>query len=114
MVASRWHIAPYLLPVGDRYLMASVSVRITQLLADIAGTGRTITVESTTAAEALETVCVQVPALHIHVFDDDGNVRRHVNIFVRGEIVKGPGSLDVAVADGDEIAVVQAVSGGAI
>ena len=57
--------------------------------------------------------CAKVPALHVHLFDDDGNVRRHVNIFVRGEIAKGSGSLDVTVADGDEVAVVQAVSGGA-
>ncbi len=94
--------------------MAVVLVRITRLLADIGGTGRTSTVEATTAAEAVDALCAQVPALQVHVFDDDGNVRRHVNIFVRGEIAKGPGSLDVAVADGDEVAVVQAVSGGAV
>ncbi len=94
--------------------MSGVVVRITQLLADIAGTGRSVTVEATTAAEAVAALCVQVPALRVHIFDDDGNVRRHVNVFVRGEVTKGQGALDVSVADGDEIAVIQAVSGGAI
>lgn len=89
-------------------------MRITQLLADISGTGRAVTVEATTAAEAVAALCVQVPALRVHVFDDDGNVRQHVNVFVRGEVAKGEGSLDVNVADGDEIAVMQAVSGGAV
>lgn len=94
--------------------MADVVVRITNLLADIAGTARTITVEAATAAEAVAALCVEVPALRIHVFDDDGDVRRHVNIFVRGEVAKGQGSLDVSVDDGDEIMVMQAVSGGAV
>ena len=94
--------------------MASVVVRITRLLADVAGTGLKIDVEAATAAEAIDALCAQVPALRVHVFDDDGNVRRHVNIFLRGELARGPGSLDVAVADGDEIAVLQAVSGGVV
>ena len=93
--------------------MATVSVRITRLLADIGGTRRTNAVEATTAAEAVDALCAQVPALQVHVFDASGKVRPHVNIFVRGEIAKGPGSLDVAIADGDEVAVVPAVSGGA-
>lgn len=93
--------------------MAQVGVRITRLLADTAGTGRTFTVEASTAAEALDALCADVPALHVHVFDDNGAVRRHVNIFVRGELVPSGGSLDLAVTDGDEVAVVQAVSGGA-
>ena len=93
--------------------MASVSVRITRLLAEIGGTERTSTVEATTAGGAIDALCAQVPALQVHVFDDEGNVRRHVNIFVRGEMATGPGSLEVAVGDGDEVAVVPAVSGGA-
>ncbi|MGI9603309.1 MAG: MoaD/ThiS family protein [Acidimicrobiales bacterium] len=93
--------------------MARVPVRIPRLLADMAGTGRTITVDATTAAQAVDALCTEVPALRVHVFDDDGDVRRHVNIFVRGEIAKGPGSLDGQLDDGDEVAVVQAVSGGA-
>ena len=87
-------------------------MRITRLLADIAGTGKTINVEAMTAAGAVDALCTQIPELHVHVFDDDGSVRPHVNIFVRGEIARGPGSLDIAVSDGDEVAILQAVSGG--
>lgn len=93
--------------------MAEVQVRITRLLAEISGTDRTIAVEASTAAEAVAALCAEVPALRVHVFDDAGQVRSHVNVFVRGEIANGPGSLDVALAEGDEIAVIQAVSGGA-
>ena len=94
--------------------MAAVRVRITRLLADVAGTERTITVEASTAAEAVTALCAEVPALRVHIFDDEGAVRRHVNVFVRGEIATGPGALETPVGDGDEVAVVQAVSGGAV
>lgn len=94
--------------------MAEVQVRITRLLAEIAGTGRTIAVEATTAADAVAALCSQVPALRVHVFDDAGEVRNHVNIFVRGELANSPGSLDQPLAQGDEIDVLQAVSGGAV
>ena len=94
--------------------MADVTVRITRLLADIAGTGKTLSVEAATAAEALEALCQQITALRVHIFDDDGVVRRHVNVFVRGELAAtGPESLDVSMADGDEVAIIHAVSGGA-
>ena len=86
-------------------------MRITRLLAEITGTGRACTVQGATAAQALEALCQRVPTLRVHVFDDDGQVRRHVNVFVRGEIARS-GSLDIELADGDEVAVVQAVSGG--
>jgi molybdopterin converting factor small subunit len=91
--------------------MARVRVQITRLLADIAGTERITTVEASTAAGAVEALCAKAPALRVHVFDDRGRVRPHVNVFVRGEHTN-PGALDAPVADGDEIALVQAVSGG--
>jgi molybdopterin synthase sulfur carrier subunit len=92
--------------------MARVRVQITRLLADIAGADRITTVEAATAAEAVEALCAVSPALRVHVFDDHGEIRRHVNVFVRGEHTS-PAALDTAVADGDEIALIQAVSGGA-
>ncbi len=91
--------------------MAAVQVRITRLLADIAGTGRSIDVEAESAAGALDALCQRVPALRVHIFGDDGELRPHVNVFVRGELTRGDG-LAAPVGDGDEVAVVQAVSGG--
>jgi len=92
--------------------MPAVTVEISRLLADMAHTSRRRQVEAATVASALDALCAEVPALRVHVFDDEGSVRQHVNIFVRGEIAKGSGALDIALADGDEVAVMQAVSGG--
>ena len=92
--------------------MAEVVVRITRLLADIARTERSLTVQAETAGEALTELCTHVPALHVHLYDDAGQVRPHVNIFVRDELLKGAMLFDAKVGDGDEVAIVQAVSGG--
>jgi len=92
--------------------MATVTVEITRLLADVAGTGRRIEVQADTAAAALGALCAAVPALRVHIFGDDGRVRPHVNVFVRGEIATDPGALRERLVDGDDVAVVQAVSGG--
>ncbi len=92
--------------------MAEVTVRITRLLSDIAGAGPEIAVEASTAAEALDALCDEIPALRVHIFDDRGDVRRHVGVFVDGTAARDRAGLDQALADGGEVAVIQAVSGG--
>ena len=91
--------------------MADVTVTIPRLLADVSGGVRTFDVQATTAAEAIEELCRLVPELRVHVFDDTGEVRRHVNVFVRGTHTPAA-DLVTEVTDGDEVAVIQAVSGG--
>lgn len=47
-----------------------------------------------------------------YVLDDQGALRRHMNIFVNGEPIADRTALSDAVADRDEIFVMQALSGG--
>jgi len=47
-----------------------------------------------------------------YVLDDQGRIRRHVAVFVGGEQLRDPATQSDAVADGDEITVMQALSGG--
>ena len=44
--------------------------------------------------------------------DDEGKVRRFVNIFVNGEDIRFAGSLDTELKDGDEVSIVPAIAGG--
>jgi hypothetical protein len=53
------------------------------------------------------------PLLRVHLFDEAGALRQHVQIFVNGTDSRHLPSLQVPVADGDEIIVLQAISGGA-
>lgn len=66
----------------------------------------------TTVREALMAVGAQYPRLLGYILNDQGQVRQHVAIFVRGELHKRSSVLDEAVAQDDEIYVLQALSGG--
>jgi molybdopterin converting factor small subunit len=92
--------------------MARAVVRLPRLLLSQAGGVREHEVEADTVLGALEALCERLPALRPHVFERRGVPRRHVNVFQNGEILRFRGTLDVALHDGDEVDVVQAVSGG--
>jgi molybdopterin converting factor small subunit len=65
-----------------------------------------------TLRDALDQVCRDHPAVRGYIFDDQGRLRRHVNVFIEGTRVTHRDSLDVPVGDGTEIYVMQALSGG--
>ncbi|MPY93102.1 MAG: hypothetical protein GEV08_08555 [Acidimicrobiia bacterium] len=95
-----------------RGMMAAATVRLPRLLLAQAGNQRTHEVEAATVLGALDTLCERLPALRVHIFERAGVPRQHVNCFHNGEILRFRGTLEIPIEDGDEIDVVQAVSGG--
>lgn len=69
-------------------------------------------VEGGTVAAALAEVFASRPALRGYVLDDQGALRRHVAVYVRGQPVSDRVQLTDAVGPHDEIYVFQALSGG--
>ncbi len=65
-----------------------------------------------TVAEALARVFEDNPRLRSYVLDDQGRLRRHVAVFLRGELITDREGLSDRVGDSDEIFVMQALSGG--
>jgi molybdopterin converting factor small subunit len=65
-----------------------------------------------TVREALDAVFAQRPPLRGYVLDDQGAVRRHVVIYINGEVLRDRTRLSDAVAASDEIYVFQALTGG--
>jgi len=65
-----------------------------------------------TAAEALEQLCARYPGVRDRVLDERKTVRTHVNVFVGDESIRFTGGLATRLADGVEISIVPAVSGG--
>jgi molybdopterin synthase sulfur carrier subunit len=62
--------------------------------------------------EALAAAFALQPALRGYVLDDQGALRRHVNVYVRGEPVRDRTRLSDPVGPDDEIYVLQALTGG--
>jgi sulfur-carrier protein len=72
----------------------------------------TVTVAGATVNEALAAVFEHNPRLRGYVLDDQGAVRKHMNVFVDGVQVRDRVSLADPVAPDSEIYVIQALSGG--
>lgn len=69
-------------------------------------------VEAETVREALEVVFADTPRLREYVLDDNGGVRRHVNIFVDGHVIEDRRRQSDRVSADSSIYVMQALSGG--
>jgi len=50
--------------------------------------------------------------IHAKIFDDAGDIRRFINLFVNGEDVRHADGLATAVKSGDEVSIVPAIAGG--
>jgi molybdopterin synthase sulfur carrier subunit len=71
-----------------------------------------VRVEGATVAEVLEAVFVQNPRLRGYVVDEQGAVRKHMNVFVDGAQIRDRVRLEDPVEPASEIYVMQALSGG--
>ena len=69
-------------------------------------------VAASTVADVLRELEQRHPGLSGYVLDDQGALRTHVNIFVRGGMINDRTTLSDPVAEDDEVCIMQALSGG--
>ncbi len=69
-------------------------------------------VAARTVREALDRVFETNPRLRGYVLDDQGRLRKHVVVFVDGEMIADRAGMGDAIGGGAEIFVMQALSGG--
>ena len=67
-----------------------------------------------TVRAALEDYFARHPLVRSYVLDDEGAVRQHVTVFVGDRTIEDRRHLTDPVGDGEDIYVMQALSGGAI
>lgn len=72
----------------------------------------TVHVTASTIEEVINQLDTQFPGIKDRLADDQGNLRRFVNIYVNGEDVRFLEEKKTAVKDGDEISIVPAIAGG--
>ena len=69
-------------------------------------------VRGATVREALEAVFDGNPMLRSYILDDQGCLRKHVAVFLDGEMVEDRDGLSDPVEPSTELVVMQALSGG--
>ncbi len=71
-----------------------------------------ISVQGATVGEALDDAVVQFPELKFHIFDSKGLLRRHINIFVNENNLRGAKRLKAKLKEDDHITLLTSISGG--
>lgn len=90
----------------------SVRVRIPTTLRPLAGGASEVEVEGSTVGEALKALDTAHPGFADRLLDDEGGLRRFVNVFVADDDVRYLQGLDTPVPDGETLAIIPAVAGG--
>jgi molybdopterin synthase sulfur carrier subunit len=90
----------------------SVTVKIPTQLRAAADGASEAEVDGATVAQVLEHLFERFAELRGRIADDDGSLRRFVNVYVGGEDIRFLDGLETAVKDGGEVTILPAVAGG--
>ena len=90
----------------------SVSVRIPTILRTYTGGDSEVTAEGATLSEVLENLDASYPGIKGRILDDQGAIRRFVNVYVGNDDVRFLEALDTTTPDGAQVSVIPAVAGG--
>ena len=87
------------------------TIHLTSHLRRVAPSGPT-DVEAATLRDALDAYFAKAPKVRPYILDDQGRLRRHVAVFIDGELLVDKSDLGRRVTPHSEIYVMQALSGG--
>ena len=69
-------------------------------------------VQSDSLPSLLNNIDQQYPGIQNYIVDERGSLRKHVNIFIDGELIKDREGLSDVVGEKSEVYIMQALSGG--
>ena len=90
----------------------SVSVRIPTILRSYTGGESQVSADGATLADVLDSLESAHPGIKARVVDDNGALRRFVNVYVAEEDVRFSDGLQTPTPDGTQISIIPAVAGG--
>ena len=91
----------------------SVSVRIPTILRTYTGGDSEVPADGASVSELLDSLDATFPGIKGRIVDEQGQIRRFVNIYVGNDDVRFLDGLDTKLADGTQISIIPAVAGGA-
>jgi sulfur-carrier protein len=90
----------------------SVTVRVPTILRPLTGGAAEVSVEGATLADVLDALEADHTGIRARVLDDDGKLRRFVNVYVGDEDVRFAEGLQTPTPDGASVSIIPAVAGG--
>jgi len=89
-----------------------VHVRIPTPLKKLAGEQDTIKANGRTVGEVIQWLTETYPGLQERLKDEQGGVRRFINIYLNDEDIRFIQNLETPVKDGDRLSIIPAIAGG--
>jgi MoaD family protein len=90
----------------------AVTVKIPTQLRSATGGASEASVEGATVSEVLDALFSQFSELRERISDEQGSLRRFVNVYLAGEDIRFLDGIETSVPDGSELTILPAVAGG--
>ena len=90
----------------------SVTVRIPTILRNLTDGAAEVSADGSTLADVIDALESAHPGLRARVLDDDGKLRRFVNVYVNDDDVRFASGLQTPTPDGANVSIIPAVAGG--
>lgn len=92
--------------------MSSVSVRIPTILRSHTGGESEVKASGSTVREVVADLDANFSGIAARILDENGKIRRFVNVYVGEEDVRFADGLDTATPEGAQVSIIPAVAGG--
>lgn len=90
----------------------AVTVRIPTILRSYTDGETTVSASGATVADVLDDLDAQFAGIKGRIVEEDGSLRRFVNIYVAEEDVRFSGGTETPTPDGTQLSIIPAVAGG--
>ena len=71
-----------------------------------------VTLKGETVGDILRNLSKQYPKINSHIFDNNGQIRRHINLFVNADNIRDLKGLGTPVGEEDIVKILPSVTGG--
>jgi sulfur-carrier protein len=92
--------------------MSTVSVRIPTILRSLTGGESEVKASGDTLRDVISDLDANYSGIAARILDDNGKIRRFVNVYVGDEDVRFTDGLDTPTPEGAQVSVIPAVAGG--
>src|SRR5262245_26889072 len=90
----------------------AVNILIPTALRNYAGGTDSLTVDAGTVGDALDALTNKYPELKKHLYNEQGQLRHFVNIYVNDEDIRYSEKHETPIKSGDSISIVPSIAGG--
>lgn len=90
----------------------SLRVIIPTPLRKFTASADSVEVEATTVKELIERLDSSYPGFRQRLCNEEGGLRRFINIYIEGEDIRFLQNLETPIRDGSEVSIVPAIAGG--